>query len=168
MGHCRRRQNAADHTAGPAGAGPGSLLTLLPWLPHLELRLPAISFTVWEFLIGKGGHCPRVPYREGWVLGWWWLVRLSHLFIRWGGSPDIERKYSYWAAPQSDRWLVIQCILPFESCCQIALQKDCTSLYSTKRIWECLSLINSPTLDILASLVGERWGKETLKLRPVW
>lgn len=136
-----------------------------PWLAAHSAALAASSVTEAScHLI----HCPRVPYREGWVLGWWWLVRLSRLFIRWGGSPDIERKYSYWAAPKSDRWLVIQCILPFESCCQIALQKDCTSLYSTKRIWECLSLINSPTLDILASLVGERWGKETLKLRPVW
>ena len=48
------------------------------------------------------------------------------------------------------------------------LSSSSSNLYSTRRMWECLSLITSPTLGILASLVGERWEKVALKLRPEW
>lgn len=145
----RTGQNAAGRT----GAGPWLAARSAAQATHLSwnwvfLPLPSLS----------------VPYMEGWVLDWGWLMKLPHPFIRWWASPDVERKCSHWAVPQSDKWLAVQCVLPFESCCQIALQKDCTGLYSAKRTWECLSLTTSPPLGILASLGGERWEKVTLKL----
>lgn len=149
------RVESADSPAGLAGAGPA----------HSSLCCPSCLVQSWGFRPSHSLSESSFQQRVGARL--LMVGKVQSSVRRVVGFPR-HRKYCFWAAPKSDRWLTVQCILPFESCCQTAVQNDCINLYSTRRMWECLSLISSPTLGILVSLVGEKWEKVALKLRPEW